>query len=46
MDLLARIAQVIVPVSFIVAVGFFYGRRAPPDLTRNARDAVLGGRSP
>lgn len=33
MDLLARIAQVIVPVSFIVAVGFFYGRRAPPDLT-------------
>ncbi|MDP3824553.1 MAG: AEC family transporter [Burkholderiales bacterium] len=33
MDLAARIAQVIVPVFFIVAVGFFYGRRARPDLT-------------
>jgi malate permease and related proteins len=33
MELLARIAQVIVPVFFIVAVGFFYGRRARPDLT-------------
>jgi predicted permease len=33
MELLARIAQVIVPVFLIVAVGFFYGRRAQPDLT-------------
>ena len=32
MELAARIAQVIVPVFFIVAVGFFYGRRARPDL--------------
>ncbi|WP_298924568.1 AEC family transporter [uncultured Ramlibacter sp.] len=32
MDLIARIAQVIVPVFFIVAVGFFYGRRSRPDL--------------
>jgi hypothetical protein len=33
MDLLWRIAQVIVPVFFIVAVGFAYGRRTRPDLT-------------
>ena len=33
MDLLLRIAQVIVPVFFIVAVGFVYGRRMHPDLT-------------
>jgi malate permease and related proteins len=33
MDLLTRIAQIIVPVFFIVAVGFFYGRKAKPDLT-------------
>jgi malate permease and related proteins len=32
MELAARIAQVIVPVFFIVAVGFWYGRRARPDL--------------
>ena len=32
MDLLHRIAQVIVPVFFIVAVGFFYARRVRPDL--------------
>jgi predicted permease len=32
MDLALRIAQVIVPVFLIVAVGFFYGRRARPDL--------------
>jgi len=32
MDLVARIAQVIVPVFLIVAVGFAYGRRAKPDL--------------
>lgn len=33
MDLVLRIAQVIVPVFLIVGVGFFYGRRARPDLT-------------
>jgi hypothetical protein len=33
MDLATRIALVIIPVFFIVAVGFFYGRRAAPDLT-------------
>jgi hypothetical protein len=33
MDLAARILEVIGPVFFIVAVGFFYGRRAKPDLT-------------
>ncbi|MBI2768674.1 MAG: AEC family transporter [Burkholderiales bacterium] len=33
MELAARIAQVIVPVFFIVAFGFFYGRRVRPDLT-------------
>lgn len=33
MDLIWRIAQVIVPVFFIVAVGYGWGRRARPDLT-------------
>ena len=33
MELVWRIAQVIVPVFFIVAVGFFYARRFRPDLT-------------
>ncbi len=33
MDLAARIAQVIVPVFLIVAIGYFYGRRTRPDLT-------------
>jgi predicted permease len=33
MDLLLRIAQVIVPVFFIVAIGFAYARRVRPDLT-------------
>ncbi|MCJ0763822.1 AEC family transporter [Variovorax terrae] len=33
MDLLSRIAQVIVPVFLIVAIGWFYGRRARPDMT-------------
>ncbi|HVE51855.1 MAG TPA: AEC family transporter [Ramlibacter sp.] len=33
MDLLSRIAQVIVPVFLIVAVGWAYGRRTRPDLT-------------
>jgi hypothetical protein len=32
MELLARIAQVIVPVFLIVAVGYAYGRRVRPDL--------------
>lgn len=32
MDLLLRIAQVILPVFFIVAVGYAYGRRVQPDL--------------
>lgn len=32
MELLGRIAQVIVPVFFIVGVGWAYGRRARPDL--------------
>jgi len=32
-ELLGRIGQVIIPVFFIVAVGFFYGRRARPDLS-------------
>jgi len=33
MEAAARIAQVIVPVFLIVAVGWCYGRRASPDLT-------------
>jgi malate permease and related proteins len=33
MELVTRIAQVIIPVFFIVALGYFYGRRARPDLT-------------
>lgn len=33
MDLIARIAQVIIPVFLIVAIGYGYGRRARPDLT-------------
>jgi predicted permease len=32
MDLLQRISQIIVPVFFIVAIGYFYGRRKAPDL--------------
>lgn len=32
MELITRIAQVIVPVFFVVAVGYLYGRRARPDL--------------
>ena len=32
MELLQRIAQIIVPVFFIVAVGYAFGRRARPDL--------------
>jgi malate permease and related proteins len=33
MELAHRIAQVIIPVFFIVAVGYFFGRRTRPDLT-------------
>ncbi|HYE39793.1 MAG TPA: AEC family transporter, partial [Ramlibacter sp.] len=33
MELLARIAQVIVPVFLIVAIGYGYARRARPDMT-------------
>lgn len=33
MELIARIAQVIIPVFLIVAIGYGYGRRARPDLT-------------
>ncbi len=33
MELIWRIAQVIIPVFFIVAVGYAYGRRTRPDLT-------------
>jgi predicted permease len=40
MAMLGRIAEVIVPVFFIVAVGFAYGRRARPDLTAFNRVAL------
>jgi hypothetical protein len=33
MDLILRIADVIIPVFLIVAVGYGYARRTPPDLT-------------
>ncbi|RYG13911.1 MAG: AEC family transporter [Burkholderiales bacterium] len=33
MELLQRIGQIIVPVFFIVGVGYWYGRKANPDLT-------------
>jgi predicted permease len=33
MELLWRIAQVIIPVFMIVAIGWAYGRRTRPDLT-------------
>jgi predicted permease len=33
MDLIARIGQIIIPVFFIVAIGYVYGRRARPDLS-------------
>ncbi len=33
MDLIARIADVIIPVFLIVAIGYGYARRSPPDLT-------------
>jgi predicted permease len=40
MELVARIGQVIIPVFFIVAIGFFYGRRARPDLSSFNRIAL------
>jgi len=40
MELAARIAQVIIPVFFVVAIGYFYGRRARPDLTSFNRIAL------
>jgi predicted permease len=33
MELVHRIAQVIIPVFFIVAIGYLFGRRAKPDLS-------------
>jgi len=33
MELIARIAQVIVPVFLVVAIGYFYARRQRPDMT-------------
>lgn len=33
MDLIARIADVIIPVFLIVAIGYGYARRSPPDLS-------------
>ena len=40
MELLARIADVIVPVFFIVGLGYFYARKAPPDLSTFNRIAL------
>jgi predicted permease len=40
MEMLARIAQVIVPVFVMVAVGIAYGRRVRPDLTTFNRVAL------
>jgi predicted permease len=40
MELLWRIAQVIIPVFLIVAIGYFYGRRVRPDLTSFNRIAL------
>ncbi len=40
MELIARIAEVIVPVFFIVAVGYFYGRRTRPDMATFNRIAL------
>ncbi len=33
MELVSRIAQIIIPVFLIVALGYFYGRRVRPDLS-------------
>lgn len=40
MELIARIAEVIVPVFFIVAVGYAYGRRTRPDMATFNRIAL------
>lgn len=40
MDLLARIADVIIPVFLIVAIGYGYARRSPPDLSTFNRIAL------
>jgi len=40
MDLIARIADVIIPVFLIVAIGYGYGRRRAPDLTAFNRIAL------
>jgi predicted permease len=40
MDLISRIADVIIPVFLIVAIGYGYGRRARPDLTAFNRIAL------
>lgn len=40
MELIQRIAEVIVPVFFIVAVGYFYGRRTRPDMAAFNRIAL------
>ena len=40
MDLITRIADVIVPVLLIVAIGYGYARRAPPDLSAFNRIAL------
>lgn len=40
MDLISRIADVIIPVFLIVAIGYGYARRQPPDLTTFNRIAL------
>ncbi|HYW57987.1 MAG TPA: AEC family transporter [Polaromonas sp.] len=40
MELLQRIAQVIIPVFFIVGIGYFYGRRHAPDMSVFSRIAL------
>ncbi len=40
MDLITRIADVIVPVFLIVAIGYGYARRSPPDLSAFNRIAL------
>lgn len=40
MDLLSRIADVIIPVFLIVAIGYGYARRRPPDLSTFNRIAL------
>ena len=40
MDLISRIADVIIPVFLIVAIGYGYGRRTRPDLTTFNRIAL------